>query len=122
MKTLALICFCSLIGLWVATVRAADLAGQWRAEFDTQIGVQKYRFAFQTNDDQLTGQAVVEAGGQRREVKFTEVKMDGASAVVASAVNSVLTGQSSDSSRTWRTEAGRSAAKTCTVVYPWLTA
>ena len=77
MKTLALICFCSLIGLWVATVRAADLAGQWRAEFDTQIGVQKYRFAFQTNDDQLTGQAVVEAGGQRREVKFTEVKMDG---------------------------------------------
>src|ERR1039457_4593425 len=45
-KTMILIC--SLIGLLVATSRAADVAGQWRAEFDTQIGVQKYLFTFQT--------------------------------------------------------------------------
>jgi hypothetical protein len=29
---------------------AVDIAGQWQAEFDTQVGVQKYRFDFQVKD------------------------------------------------------------------------
>ena len=36
--------------LAVAFARAADISGQWRAEFDTQIGQQKYLFDFQMAD------------------------------------------------------------------------
>lgn len=77
MKNSAVILIFSVIGLLVATARAADIAGQWRAEFDTQIGLQKYLFTFQTNDDQLTGKAEVEVGGQKREVEFKEGKITG---------------------------------------------
>ena len=38
MKTTEIILVCGLIGLWAAVARAADVAGQWRAEFDTQVG------------------------------------------------------------------------------------
>jgi enterochelin esterase-like enzyme len=74
-KTMILIC--SLIGLLVATSQAADVAGQWRAEFDTQIGVQKYLFTFQTDGDKLTGKAAVEVGDQKRQAEFTEGKIAG---------------------------------------------
>ena len=33
-----------------AAAHARDVSGQWRAEFDTQIGQQKYLFDFQMAD------------------------------------------------------------------------
>jgi enterochelin esterase-like enzyme len=54
-----------------------DIAGQWRAEFETQIGVQKYLFTFQTAGGKLTGKAAVEVGEQKREVEFKEGKISG---------------------------------------------
>ena len=48
---------------------AADIGGQWRAEFDTQIGLQKYVFTFQTDGSKLTGKAVAEVNGQKRETE-----------------------------------------------------
>lgn len=65
------------IGLLANAGRAADVAGQWRAEFDTRIGVQKYLFTFQTEGDKLTGKAEVEAGDRKREVELTEGKITG---------------------------------------------
>jgi len=32
----------------VSLSRAVEIGGQWRAEFDTQIGLQKYVFTFPT--------------------------------------------------------------------------
>jgi len=37
--------------------QAADISGKWTAEFDTQIGVQKYTYEFKVQDGKLTGTA-----------------------------------------------------------------
>lgn len=44
-----------LTALLALASHAADVAGQWRSEFDTQISRQKYAFTFQTDGDKLTG-------------------------------------------------------------------
>lgn len=53
----------------------SDIAGQWRAEFDTQIGVQKYLFMFQVSSNVLTGTAVSEIEGVKRETQLREGKV-----------------------------------------------
>ncbi len=77
MKQVGMIIIFIVIGLLVTTARAGDIAGQWRAEFDTQIGVQKYLFSFKTDGGKLTGKAAVEVGDQKREAEFTEGKITG---------------------------------------------
>lgn len=68
----------ALCGLLAATVaRAADVSGSWRAEFDTQVGQQKYLLTFQVNEGKVTGRATAELGGQKREVEFKDVKLTG---------------------------------------------
>ena len=57
--------------------RAGDISGQWRAEFDTQIGLQKYLFTFQTDGDKLTGKAASEVDGRKREAELKEGKITG---------------------------------------------
>ena len=54
-----------------------DISGQWRAEFDTQVGQQKYLFIFQVNEGKVAGKATAEVGGQKREVEFKEAKLAG---------------------------------------------
>ena len=41
---------------------AADISGKWTADFDTQIGVQKYTYTFQVKGSELTGTAVSNLG------------------------------------------------------------
>ena len=68
----------SLIVAAVAAVtlaRAAEIDGKWKAEFDTQIGVQKYVFDFKADGEKLTGTAIGERGGEKAEVKLTEGKI-----------------------------------------------
>jgi len=78
MKTHLSILVANLTGLLVlATVQAADISGQWRAEFDTQIGLQKYLYTFQVDAGTLTGKASSEVGGQKREVDLLESKIEG---------------------------------------------
>ena len=36
---------------------AADVSGKWTAQFDTQIGVQKYTYEFKVDAGKLTGKA-----------------------------------------------------------------
>jgi hypothetical protein len=41
----------------VVAAQAADISGRWTAEFDTQIGVQKYTYEFKVEGGKLTGKA-----------------------------------------------------------------
>ena len=63
---------CGVIAIAGCASRAADVAGQWRAEFDTQIGQQKYVFTFQTDGSKLTGKAVGEVNGDKHEAELKE--------------------------------------------------
>jgi len=56
---------------------AQEVAGTWKAEFDTQRGLQKYTFVLQRDGETLTGKASVELDGETREVELKEGKIDG---------------------------------------------
>jgi enterochelin esterase-like enzyme len=60
-----------------APAPAAGVSGQWRAEFDSPVGQQKYLFAFQVDEGKVTAKATAELRDQKREVDFREVKLDG---------------------------------------------
>ena len=70
---LLLFVVCGLVGLTGA--RAVDISGQWRTEFDTQVGQQKYLLTFEMNEGKLTGKAAAELGDQKRQVEFKDVKL-----------------------------------------------
>lgn len=53
------------VAAFAVLASAADVAGTWTAEFDTQIGVQKYVFTFKVDGEKLTGEAVAERMGQK---------------------------------------------------------
>ena len=63
----------ALLGL----ASAADVAGRWKAEFDTQIGLQKYVYEFKADGDQLTGKATFEREQAKGEVVLKEIKVNG---------------------------------------------
>jgi len=76
MKTTTRLLLAAAFALVFAGVaRAADVTGKWKAEFDTQIGVQKYVFDFKADGEKLTGTAVGDRGGEKAEVKLTEGKI-----------------------------------------------
>ncbi len=56
---------------------SADLAGQWRAEFDTQIGLQKYTFTLKSDGVKVTGRAASDIGGEKRDVELKDGKLQG---------------------------------------------
>jgi hypothetical protein len=56
---------------------AGDVAGTWTAEFDTQIGPQKYTFVFEVDGDTLTGTAKGERQTDTSEVEITDGKVAG---------------------------------------------
>ena len=58
-------------------VSAADVTGIWKAEFETQRGLQKYTFNLKQDGTTVTGKANVENGEQKREAEFREGKVDG---------------------------------------------
>ena len=53
---------------------AADFNGKWSAEFDTQIGVQKYTYEFHVDGAKLTGKAINE---ERGATEIQDGKIDG---------------------------------------------
>jgi enterochelin esterase-like enzyme len=56
---------------------AADVTGTWKAEFDTQRGLQKYTFTLKQDGANLTGKFRAENSGQIREGDLKEGKVDG---------------------------------------------
>jgi enterochelin esterase-like enzyme len=56
---------------------AADVTGTWKAEFDTQRGLQKYTFMLKQDGASVTGKASVERDGEKREAELKEGKVEG---------------------------------------------
>ncbi len=56
---------------------AADITGTWKAEFQTQRGLQKYTFNFKQDGAIVTGRASVEMTDQKREAEFKDGKVEG---------------------------------------------
>lgn len=56
---------------------AINIAGQWQAEFETQVGLQKYRFDFQVTDGKATAKGSAETGEEKRSIEFKDAKLSG---------------------------------------------
>ena len=67
------------VGLFLGALPAlaADVAGKWASEFDTQIGLQKYVFDLKVDGEKVTGKASFERMGQKGEVDLLEGKLVG---------------------------------------------
>jgi hypothetical protein len=58
---------------FVGTARAgASVAGTWKGQFDSQIGLQKYTYEFKVTGTNLTGKAIGERDTGTNEVVITE--------------------------------------------------
>ena len=56
---------------------AADVTGKWTAEFDSQVGPQKYVFDLKAEAGKVTGKATFERMGQKGEVELKDGKLTG---------------------------------------------
>ncbi len=56
---------------------AADVTGSWKAEFNTQRGLQKYTFTLKQDGSNVTGKASVEVEGEKRVADLLEGKAAG---------------------------------------------
>ena len=61
-----------------ALLHAADLAGNWTAEFDSPIGPQKYSYEFKVEGEKITGKATFDhsMGKGNSELKNIKVTKD----------------------------------------------
>ncbi len=55
---------------------AADATGVWKAEFNTQIGPQKYTFTLKQDGTTVTGKASSDINGEKRESELKEGKVE----------------------------------------------
>jgi hypothetical protein len=72
--------FLSTLALLIATAlpaAASDLLGQWTAEFDSPIGVQKYVYEFKNSGDALTGEATFDHSMGKGTAPLKNVKVEG---------------------------------------------
>ena len=62
----------TLLTLAVASLSAlaADVTGTWKAEFETQRGLQKYTFTLKQDGTNVTGKASVEMTDQKRDAEL----------------------------------------------------
>ena len=56
---------------------AGDVTGKWTAEFDTQVGPQKYTFDLKVDGGKVTGKASFERMGQKGEADLKDGKLTG---------------------------------------------
>ena len=59
------------------SILAADVTGAWKADFDTQRGLQKYTFTLKQDGTNVTGKAKVELTDTNRETDLKEGKVSG---------------------------------------------
>jgi hypothetical protein len=60
-----------------SVVHAAELAGHWTSEFESQIGPQKYTYDFKTEGDKTTGKATYDHSMGKGEAVLSEIKLSG---------------------------------------------
>ena len=59
----------------LGAVRAADIDGKWKAEFDSQLGQQNYVFELKADGEKLTGKASADRQGQQTETAIKDGKI-----------------------------------------------
>ncbi len=69
----------ALLALFITAILPsyAGLAGKWTAEFDTQIGQQKYTYDFKQDGETLTGQATYDHAFGKGTVPLRSIRLDG---------------------------------------------
>ena len=73
-KTIGLAAFSlTLVG---SALAQNDIAGTWKSQFDSQLGTQKYTFAFKLDGANLTGRAISERENATNDVAITNAKID----------------------------------------------
>ena len=60
-----------------APANPPDITGTWKADFDTQIGLQKYIFTLKQDGTNVTGKANAEINGEKHDTDLKEGKIDG---------------------------------------------
>ncbi|HLP75423.1 MAG TPA: alpha/beta hydrolase-fold protein, partial [Candidatus Paceibacterota bacterium] len=66
---------------------AGDLTGTWKADFETQRGLQKYTFTLKQDGTNVTGKADVDTENGKREVDLKEGKVDGGTVTFVEMMN-----------------------------------
>lgn len=56
---------------------ATDVTGKWTAEFDSQVGLQKYVFELKVEGTKVTGTAISDIGGAQAKTPIQEGKIEG---------------------------------------------
>ena len=63
------------LGMRPVAAQGTSVVGRWKAEFDTQVGPQKYLYTITQEGAALTGVANAEMGGEKRDVVLHDVKV-----------------------------------------------
>ena len=66
-----------LIAASLVCAYAADITGKWTAQFDTQVGLQKYTFEFKAEGTALTGKALGNIAGTDSASDIRDGKING---------------------------------------------
>lgn len=74
-RKITVFAFLALSGL--CCLYAADISGKWTAQFDTQVGFQKYIYEFKVEGDKLTGKAIADIAGAPSQSDIQEGKISG---------------------------------------------
>jgi hypothetical protein len=69
---LAVVILCGLVCAF-----AADVSGKWTAEFDSQVGLQKYTYDLKVDGKNITGTASANIAGTDMTSKIVEGTIDG---------------------------------------------
>ncbi len=77
MKSTRVAAVAGVVLLGAMSALAADVTGKWTAEFDTQVGPQKYVFELKADGDKVTGKASFERMGQKGEAELKDGKLAG---------------------------------------------
>ena len=65
------------LALSVCSVWAADVTGVWKAQFETQRGLQKYTFTLRQDGTTVAGHSSAEVNGAKRESELKEGRIEG---------------------------------------------
>ena len=79
MRNYFIIIVLAMFALAFISVGCAEdsFAGKWKAQFDSQIGQQKYTFEFKVDGTNVTGHAIGERSMGTNDIEITEGKING---------------------------------------------
>ena len=77
MKSARVAAVAGVVMMGALAALAADVTGKWTAEFDTQVGPQKYVFELKADGGKVTGKAAFERMGQKGEAELKDGKLAG---------------------------------------------